>query len=110
MVTIAKAVLAANQAEFEFEAGPHAAGELAVLQFRCQEALSTLYEAEIELVPGREIHVEGAELLGQEGLLTLQLGDGSARFLHGIISHVRSWEEGSGPHRHRTLVRVVPKL
>ncbi len=110
MVTIAKTALAANQAEFEFEAGPHAAGELAVLHFRYQEALSTLFEAEIELVPGEDVHVEGAELLGQEGLLTLQLGDGSARFLHGIVSHVQSWEEGSGPHRHRTRVRLVPKL
>jgi type VI secretion system secreted protein VgrG len=109
-MTIATAPLAANQAEFEFECGPHPAGELAVLGFTVEESLSSLYQAEIDLVPGVDIVVDGAALLGQDALLTVMLGDGSARFFHGIIGHVRCWDEGSGAERKRCRVRVVPKL
>ncbi|HYH94986.1 type VI secretion system Vgr family protein [Hyalangium sp.] len=109
-MAIATAPLAANQAEFEFECGPHPAGELAVLGFTVEEALSVPYQAEIDLVPGPDIEVDGAGLLGQDALLTIQLGDGSARFVHGIIGHVRRWDEGSGPERKRCRVRVVPRL
>jgi type VI secretion system secreted protein VgrG len=109
-MAIATAPLAANQAEFEFECGPHPAGELAVLRFSVQESLSVPFQAEIELVPGEDIEVDGAALLGQDALLTMQLGDGSARFVHGIIGHVRCWDEGSGPERKRCRVRVMPKL
>ncbi len=75
-----------------------------------EESLSALYQAEIDLVPGPDIEVDGAVLLGQDALLTIQLGDGSARFVHGLIGHVRCWDEGTGPERKRVRVRVVPKL
>jgi type VI secretion system secreted protein VgrG len=109
-MAIATAPLAANQAEFEFECGPHPAGELAVLRFSVEESLSAPFQAEVELVPGEDVEVDGAALLGQEALLTVQLGDGSARFVHGIIGHVRCWDEGSGPERKRCRVRVMPRL
>ncbi|HEX8700463.1 MAG TPA: type VI secretion system tip protein TssI/VgrG [Myxococcaceae bacterium] len=109
-MTIASTALAANQAEFEFECGPHPAGELAVLSFTVEESLSALYQAEIDLVPVKDVIVEGAALLGQDAMLTMMLGDGSARFVHGVIGHVRCWDEGSGEERKRCRVRVVPKL
>ena len=42
-MAIATAALAANQAEFEIEIGPHAAGDLRVLAFEADERISGPY-------------------------------------------------------------------
>lgn len=110
MGEVAAAPPAARPLEFEFEAGPHAAGELAVLSFTVEEELSRPYQAEIELVPGRQVEVDGASLLGKKALLTAYLRDGSARYIHGIVAHVQCWEVGGAPEDRRCRVRVVPRL
>ncbi|QSQ12499.1 type VI secretion system Vgr family protein [Myxococcus landrumensis] len=109
-MTIATAPLAASQSEFDFEAGPHGAGELAVLSFKGTEALNALYSVEVDLVPGPDVVVDAQSLLGEPALLTVQLGDGSARFFHGIIAHWSTWDVGATGERKRHRARVVPRL
>ncbi|HYO66573.1 MAG TPA: hypothetical protein VEU33_10860 [Archangium sp.] len=48
---IATAALQAAQAEFEFKVGPHAASELAVVDFDAEETLSPSYSFEVLLAP-----------------------------------------------------------
>jgi type VI secretion system secreted protein VgrG len=106
----ATAALKANQSEFEFQAGPHAAGELAVVGFEAQETLSQLYSVEVNLAAPLGVSVDEKALIGQKALLTVQLGDGSARFFHGIVSRVARWDAGRGPDRQRYRITVVPRL
>ena len=44
---IASAALQANQAEFDFQAGPHPVGELAVVGFEAEEVLSQPYSVQV---------------------------------------------------------------
>ena len=82
-MTIASAALTANQAEFEFECGPHPAGELAVLSFTVEESLSALYQAEVDLVPGKDIVVGGTERRNGLGDKNLVGGSGNDVVLGG---------------------------
>ncbi|MBJ6765054.1 type VI secretion system tip protein VgrG [Myxococcaceae bacterium JPH2] len=106
---IANAALLANQAEFEFQAGPLSADELAVLGFEAEETLSQPYSVEVALAVKPEVEVDEKALLGKDALLTVLLGDG-ARYFQGIIARVTRWDEGSGPERRRYRATVVPKL
>ncbi len=107
---VATAALHANQAEFEFETGPHAPGELAVVEFQAEEGLSRLYSLEIALAAPAQVLVDEKELLGQSAVLTVHLGGGAARYFHGMISRVSRWDAGPGPERQRYRVTVVPRL
>jgi type VI secretion system secreted protein VgrG len=107
---IAAAALQANQAEFDFQVGPHASGELAVVGFEAEETLSQPYSVEVILAPPPDVEVDEKKLLGQKALLTVQLGDGTARFFNGIVSRVVRWDGNRGPERQRIRVTVVPRL
>ncbi|NVJ01228.1 type VI secretion system tip protein VgrG [Myxococcus sp. AM009] len=107
---IANAALKANQAEFEFQAGAFTAGELAVLGFEAEETLSQPYAVEVALAARPDVDVDEKALLGQDARLTVMLGDGTARFFHGIVSRMSRWDEGSGPERRRYRATVVPRL
>jgi len=109
-MAIATAALAANQAELEVEVGTYGAGELEVLDFEVDEELSALFEAVATLVPKPELEVDAEALVGERACLLAQLGDGSARFLDGIVSRVRTWEEGAGQARRRIRITIVPRL
>jgi type VI secretion system secreted protein VgrG len=107
---IATAPLAAYEPEFEFAVGPHPAGELAVLGFEAEEAVSTLYALTVNLVAPLDLDVDAQALVGEQACLTLQLGDGALRCVHGIVARLESWEEGSGDDRRRFRAHVVPAL
>src|SRR4051812_20071689 len=64
--------LAANQAEFEFEAGPYGGADLAVIAWEANEELSRLYELEIELAAADEAQIDVAEMIGKDARLDLQ--------------------------------------
>ena len=102
--------LAANQAEFDFEAGPHAPGELAVVGWQCVEELSRPFELEVELAADDDVTVDPKAIVGKDALLTIHLGDGGGRFIRGIVSKLGSWDAGSGAGRHRYRATVVPAL
>ncbi|NPC87137.1 type VI secretion system tip protein VgrG, partial [Pyxidicoccus fallax] len=107
---IANAALLANQAEFEFQAGPFTSGELAVLGFDGEETLSQPYAVEVALAARPDVEVDEKSLLGKDARLTIMLGDGTARFFTGIISRMSRWDEGSGPERRRYRATIVPLL
>ncbi len=107
---IATAPLAAFQPEFEFEVGPHPLGDLMVLAFEAEEEMSRPFSLLLTLVPRPEVEVDAAALVGEKSVLVIQLGDGTARFIHGIVAHLETWEEGKGELRKRYRVRVVPAV
>src|SRR5437870_3535114 len=109
-MAVATAPLTASEAEFEFEVGPHAAGDLAVLGFEAEEELSRPFSLDVTLVAKPDVDVTPPSLIGESALLTIQLGDGTARFVHGLVAEVKSWEEGAGDDRRRYWMRVVPTL
>jgi type VI secretion system secreted protein VgrG len=109
-MAIATAALAANQAEFEIEVGPHGAGDLGVLAFEAEERLSAPFEVEVTAVPRRGVDVDAAALVGEPACLVVQLGDGSARFFDGLVRRVKAWEEGKDEDRHRVRLTIVPRL
>ncbi len=102
--------LAASEPEFTFEAGAYTAGELSVLAFDAEEELSRPYSADVTLVVGPDADVDAASLVDKDALLTLRLGDGTARLFHGMVAQVATWETGQGPLRRRLRVQLVPRL
>ncbi len=107
---VATAPLMANQAEFEFQAGPHVVGDLAVVGFEADETLSKPYSVEVTLAAPAEVALEEKELLGQDALLTVNLGDGTARFFHGVVSRVVHWKASKEPDRQYCRMTVVPRV
>lgn len=95
--------------EFELEVGPHAAGELGVLSFEADEAISTPFRLAVTLAPPEGLEVDPARLLGTAACLHLRLGDGETRYLHGLVAGVRCWE-AAGQADRRVRLRVVPTL
>ncbi len=109
-MAIETATLPANEVEFEFEAGPYTSSELAVLAFQASEALSRPFVLDVNLVAHADAQVDARSLVGEDALLTLRLGDGSARLFHGIVARIASWQAGTGPYRQRLRAQVVPRL
>ncbi|WP_434391093.1 type VI secretion system Vgr family protein [Melittangium boletus] len=107
---IATTALQANQAEFVFQVGPHGAGELAVVGFEADEHLSQPYSVEVTLAAPSDVEVDDKSLLGQDALLKVQLGDGTARLFHGLVARVTRWDAGRAPEQQRYHVTVVPRL
>jgi type VI secretion system secreted protein VgrG len=106
----AAAPLLANQAEFEFQVGPHAIGDLAVVGFEADETLSKPYSVQVTLACTPGVTLDEKELLGQDALLTVHLGDGTARLFHGVVSRVVRWEASNQPDRQYCRMTVVPRL
>src|SRR5260370_88188 len=107
---VAPAWLPANQAEFEFQAGPYKDGELSVIGFSAEEALSQPFRLEAELVAKPETSIDTAKVIGAPALLTVNLANGSSRCLHGIVSQMSSLGAGAGPARRCYLATVVPQF
>jgi type VI secretion system secreted protein VgrG len=100
----------ASPAEFELEAGPHPAGELAVVSFEAEERLSAPYEVDVTLVPRVGVDVNAPALVGETACLAISLADGQLRHFDGIISKVRRWDAGPRPQDRRLRLVIVPRL
>jgi len=107
---IVPAGLAANQAEFEFEAGPYSASELAVVGWQAGEALSRTFELTIELSASDESNIDPAKVVGKDAMLTIHLGGDDARYFRGVVMQMNAWDAGSGEGRRRFRAVVVPAL
>ena len=107
-MTLASVPLAANQSEFDFEVGSYGPADLVVVEFKSEETLSRPFEVEVFFVLQKGVEFDEASVLGKEALLTVQLGDGTGRFFHGIIANVSHWQVGPGRARYRA--KVVPRL
>jgi type VI secretion system secreted protein VgrG len=102
--------LAGSEAEFELEVGPHAAGDLGVLSFECEERLSAPYELDVTVVPGEGVEPDHAALVGEPACLAVRLGGGCSRFVDGVVARVRRWDEGKNPQDRRMRLTIVPAL
>ena len=103
--------LAANQAEFDLEVGPHAPGELAVVAWQAEEAISRPFELEVEVASSTEDpSVDPAALVGQDATLTIHLGALDQRTWNGIVARVGAWDAGSGAGRQRYRLTIVPRV
>lgn len=108
-MAVPAAVLAANQAEFEFEAGSLATDDALVVSFEADERMSAVYEAQVVVAPLPGVDVDPASLVGGPACLTIKLG-ANARYVDGIVSQVSRWDEGKGELDRRLRLTVVPKL
>jgi Phage tail baseplate hub (GPD) len=79
-----------------------------VVGFEASEGLSRPFE--VDLAAPAEVSVDTASLVGAPALLTVQLGDGRARFFLGEVSSLRTWDAGAGPQRRRYRAKVEPRL
>jgi len=101
--------LAASEAEFELEVGPHPPGDLLVLRFEADEEMSRPFVVEVDLAPRPDVEVDAPALLGTPACLSLRHDHGE-RLFHGLVAEVRTWEEGGDDVRRRLRVRIVPTL
>jgi type VI secretion system secreted protein VgrG len=101
--------MAGQQAEFEFEVGPHAADDFLVLAFELEEELSRPFSAEVTVAPKPGVELDPESLVGENAELTLHLAEGT-RVVHGVVATLKSWEEGGGEHKRQVRFRVVPRL
>ncbi len=109
-MAISHAALAATEPVFDIEVGPHAVGELQVLSFEADEALSRTFELVATTAPVPDLDVDVAALVGEPACFHLHLGGGDDRFFDGIVAEVREWEEGAGEMRRRIRLTLRPKL
>jgi type VI secretion system secreted protein VgrG len=107
-MAIAQHGLAANQSEFDFEAGPYGPGDLVVVEFTADEALSRPFAVDVLFVPKEGVDFDEKSVLGKDALLTVQLGNSAGRFFHGIVANVSHWQVG--PRHPRFRAKVVPRL
>lgn len=108
-MAVAAAGLISQLIEFEFEAGPHAVGELDVLEWTAEERLSAPYELDVTLVPAPGVVVDSEALVGEAAALFAPSAGGETRALHGMVSRVKAWDEG-GEDGRRVRLTVVPRL
>src|SRR3954470_21567886 len=95
---------------FELEVGPHADGELALIEFDFSESISHPFALEVLAAAAPDVTVDEAGLLHEDAHLLLHLDDGSARHIHGMVARVSRWNEGGGPQGDRFHFTVVPHL
>jgi type VI secretion system secreted protein VgrG len=109
-MAVATASLGEGLVQFELEVGPHAAGELKVLELKATEEISKPFQVDVTLVAREGVDVDCDSILAESALLTVYLDDGSARFFHGMLARLDRWDTGAGPDRNRYVARVVPRL
>jgi type VI secretion system secreted protein VgrG len=96
--------------ELEFRVGPHAEGELGVLEVRVEEELSRPFSVRLTLVAREGTEVDPASLLGQEAALSIRLDEEHTRYLHGVLAQMEQWDTGAGADRNRFVAVIVPSL
>jgi len=79
-----------------------------------REAISELFEFQLELLAEPETTIAFDKVLGQAVTMRVDLPDGTKRFINGIVNRFAQAEELRGPHGDVTFIRyrasVVPKL
>ena len=94
--------------EFEISLGDFAVADFAVLSFEAHEAISQPFSLEATLMARADLTVDPADLIGQKAMLVAHLADQTDRYFNGVISQVKSWQEGTDDADRRWLVRIVP--
>jgi type VI secretion system secreted protein VgrG len=100
---------AIQQAEFEFEVGAHGVDDFLVLGFEVEEELSRPFSAEVTVAPKPDVDIDPQALVGQNALLTIHLAEGH-RFINGVVSRVKNWQQGRGEHARQFRLLIVPRF
>ncbi|MCB9761679.1 MAG: type VI secretion system tip protein VgrG [Alphaproteobacteria bacterium] len=98
--------LVADQADFSFHVDGLDDGALHVIRFTAQEAISQLFEIELEL-SSADGALNLAELVGKDARLTAAHALGKRHF-HGLLRRIRLAERGRGQTRYHAV--VVPRM
>ncbi|WP_052420629.1 type VI secretion system Vgr family protein [Hyalangium minutum] len=93
---------------FELQAGPLAAGDLTVTRLSGNEALSELFDFQVEFFPTALEPLDTHELLGTQAALSVRTPEGSERFIHGWVEEVVDVGLRHGRPEYR--VRMAPTL
>jgi type VI secretion system secreted protein VgrG len=93
---------------FEFQAGPLAAADLTVTRMTGEEALSELFDFQVEFFPTALEPLDTHELLGTQAALLVRTPEGSERFVHGWVEEVADVGLRHGRPEYR--VRIAPNL
>jgi type VI secretion system secreted protein VgrG len=97
-----------NRLLFELQAGPFAAEDLMVTRLAGEEALSELFDVQVEFFPAALDALDTRELFSTQATLCLREQDGAERFLNGWIDEVRDLGRRHGRPEYR--IRLVPLL
>ncbi len=93
------------EADFLFEAGPYSSKDLKVIKFTGREALSELFQFQLELAL-EDVEPDFEAILGKPAMLTIEGNEGT-RYICGIVS---KFEQSSEPTRlTQYKAELVPK-
>ncbi|HYH98419.1 type VI secretion system Vgr family protein [Hyalangium sp.] len=93
---------------FELQAGPFAAADLSVTRLSGEEALSELFDFQVEFFPSALEPLDTHELLGTQAALSVRDPEGSERFVHGWVEEVVDLGLRHGRPEYR--IRIAPNL
>jgi len=93
---------------FELQAGPLGAADLTVTRLTGEEALSELFDFQVEFFPTALEPLDPHELLGTQATLSVRTPEGSERFVHGWVEEVA--DAGLRHGRPEYRVRIAPNL
>ena len=99
-------IFEAQQSDYAFRVGTGAVDELLVVGFRGTEALSELFEFEIELAC-EDANIDIATIVGQPASLTIA-GESGERRIHGICKQF--WQGGEGVRFTSYFATIVPSV
>ncbi len=97
-----------NRLRFELQAGPFAAADLVVTRLAGEEALSELFDVQVEFFPASMDPLDTRELFRAQATLSLRAPDGAERVIHGWVDEVR--DLGRRHQRPEYRIRLVPLL
>ncbi|MCY1077878.1 type VI secretion system Vgr family protein [Archangium lansingense] len=89
---------------FTLRIGSQEPEALVVSGFSGREALSRLYEFQVDFHPLEDVPLESEELLGSEALLTVRLPEDKTRWVHGRVRALDSLGKHGGRWRYRAWV------
>jgi len=94
-----------HDADYIFQGGPYAPGQLRVVRFHGTEAISTPFNFELDLAATEEVNFD--TMVGTPGILTIHSLNGK-RYVNGIISRFEL--TGKGLKFRRYAAEIVPKF
>jgi type VI secretion system secreted protein VgrG len=93
---------------FELQAGPLAASELVVTRLAGEEALSELFDFQVEFFQASLEPIDPRDLFGTQASLSVRSPDGAERFIHGEVDAVVDLGRRHGRNEYR--LRIAPTL
>ncbi|MFL5344926.1 MAG: type VI secretion system Vgr family protein [Hyalangium sp.] len=93
---------------FELQAGPFAVADLVATRLAGDEALSELFDFQIDFFPRSQEPLDTRELLGTQAAFSVRTPEGAERFVHGWVEEVADLGARHGRPEYRA--RLTPNL